>query len=357
MSTGITSGGTNYKIDNCYNAGTIAYTNGNMGGAITDETNITYTDCFALDDSITAKDKNVAALSADQLLSGEAAYLLDLSEDGRRMLWTQDTAAGYPVIGTPQYYPVTVTGTNGTVSIGGRTSGIYLGAGNTAQVKAVPDVYTENERYGPQYGYVLTGMTVNGSSCSLDSFEMPAGAAEVVVVFELQQTGYKHRPEKDDEDAETPVVPDEGTGEGTGSGEGGTGTGTGEDAGTGDGGGITENTGIGTTGQPSVQPVQNTAAQAVTDAGETEQTEPAEPVVAEPLETEPEEPEEEQSEAPEVPEQMEDDENLLEEKAEIEESAERNIWPVVLLIVIVAAVALAVLLLLLRKKKKNQTPV
>ena len=53
---------------------------------------------------------------------------------------------------------------------------------------------------------------------------------------------------------------------------------------------------------------------------------------------------------------MEDDENLLEEKAEIEESAERNIWPVVLLIVIVAAVALAVLLLLLRKKKKNQTP-
>ncbi|MGI6028899.1 MAG: InlB B-repeat-containing protein [Candidatus Heteroscillospira sp.] len=334
-------------VTNCYFYGSFV-----QGDAGTDlQPSGTFTNCYyafvgdAPAEGSKTSSQRATYVTEAQLASGEVAYLLDGGENTHSNVWTQSDA-GYPVHGTPSYYPISSTATgNGSLEITGGTG--YRGAGTTVEFTATPDSYT-NDKYGPQYAYVLTGVTVNGEKCEGSSFEMPEDGAQVAAVFELQQVGYNERPSSGD---------DSGDGDGTGDGTGGTGDGTGESTGDGDGTGTTEGGEQGETGEPTKQPDQESGSETVTDSGQNQQTEPTEPVIEEPLE--PEEPEEsvepEEQEKPETPDEPEkqEDENLLEEEAEIAETTQKNNWPVILLMAVIAAAALSFLFLLLRKKKKE----
>lgn len=335
-------------IDNSWFYGSINGNEGTKIGSIIGETVdvvvLNGYSCIRNDVKPTVDNYGAIQCAGADFTSGKVAWLLDTDKGSEKGIWTQDLVHGHPTLGRPTYYPATVSAQNGTLSIDGKTAEIYLGAGNPVSVTATPDEYTLNEKYGPQYGYVLTSLTVNGEACEDKTFTMPVGSAAIAAVFELKQIGYINQPSSGD-----------GDGHGTGNNNGGNGAGTGENGGGGQGGGDTESPGAGTTGGPSGQPTQNGTAHAVTSTVQTnEQSEPAEPVITQPLEAEPELTEEkEQAKTPETPEKPKEEDNLLEEEPEITGKSKRSVWPVVLLIVVLAGAAVSLLPSLLRKKKAD----
>ena len=182
--------------------------------------------------------------------SGEAAYWLDGGDETHQDIWTHDETVGYPVLGTPSYYPLMVESSeNGTISVDGANGLIYQGEGNTVELSAEPDEYTENEEYGPQYAYVLTSITILDADeteieCSLEdlAFTMPETGASVSAIFELQQVGFIEEPQE----PEKPHHGGGGNGNGSGDGEGdGIGSGDDDSGDAGEGGGTGTGTGIG----------------------------------------------------------------------------------------------------------------
>ena len=183
---------------------------------------------------------NLTYLPAADFQSGKAANLLDTDSGSRENVWTHSPEKGYPVLGEPTFYhlSMTVVGEGGSASIDGKTD-LYWGAGNEVTVDVTLNRY-ENTKYGPQYEYQVTSVTVNGEEAD-EYFDMPAEEAEAVVTIELVQTG--DIPEPEPEPAPDPK-PGDGGGTGTGSGSGigdgdgaGNGEGPGENPGEGEGAG------------------------------------------------------------------------------------------------------------------------
>lgn len=292
-----------------------------------------------------------------QLASGEVAYLLDGGEGIHSHTWTQGD--GYPVQGTPSYYPIKgMQAENGSISIDEQTDTLYRGEGSTIQVTVSPREY-KNERYGPQYAYQLTSLIVRDSQGNLisstanENFVMPDGSVELVeAIFTLEQIGEnikedpreeeekKPEPGNDDGDGTAPGTGDGGIGDGSGSGDGGEGE-----------GGVTDGGGAGDSGTPSGETAPDSR-QNVASPDAQSQTPPAEPIISE-LEAEPEEeqPEEEQPQTPQPPEQPEEEENILDESPEITEATQRNTWPVIALITVVAVSGIGYFISLLLKRR------
>ncbi len=203
---------------------------------------------------------NLTYLPADDFQRGRAAHLLDTDSGVRENIWTHSFEKGYPVLGQPTFYHLTTTvvGEGGSATVNGMTD-LYWGAGSAVAMDVTLDRY-ENTKYGPQFEYQVTSVTVNGEEAG-ERFTMPAGEAEAVVTIALVQTGDIPRPDPDPDPKPNPK-PGEGsgtgtgTGTGTGSGEGdgpgaGTGEGPGENPGAGEGTGGTDGEGTGKTDLPA----------------------------------------------------------------------------------------------------------
>lgn len=311
-----------------------------------------------------------AKAAAERFASGEIAYLLDGGDGARRNVWTQ--GSGHPVIGQPGVYKVIseVVGHSEAATITITPDSDYV-VGST---ELTVNVTVDDSDPDKTYVYTLVAADDAGSHDITGTGSLLMSSdTHIVARVQLSDEVYEEEPVQVPED--DPVTPGNGgkgdnpggnTGENPGEGKGdnpGGNTGdnpggsTGENTGSGENGNSTGNTGTGTTGTPSGEPRQDQT-QTVTDDGRNEPSEPAEPVIPEPTEPEPEpeKPEDNnQPETPETPETPQEDENRLEEDPEIQETAKRTVWPVVILIVAVAAAALLSLLLLLKKKGDKTT--
>lgn len=240
-------------------------------GAETVEDEVKYIDPF--------DGKGANGLAKSAFPSGEAAYWLDGGEGTHANFWTQGVKEGYPIYGKPSYYKITLTSEGpGEVTIGEVHDVAYQGNGHKVELTAIPEEYTENEPYGPQYAYVLKSIVVtdaNGKNIKIKDangneiipvvdddgneiirypqdliFDMPDSNVEVQAVFELVEVGVKQPPQEEEED---PILPEPGEGGGSGGSGGGSGTGgsgggsgSGRGSGTGDGSGKGKGEGKGT---------------------------------------------------------------------------------------------------------------
>lgn len=124
-------------------------------------------------------------LTAEDFESGKAAYLIDGGDEAHENAWTQDFSKGYPVLGKPSMYMITIDSNGpGYIEINGLKDTAYWGNGQTVSIKSFPDKSTETEEYE------LDEILVSDSKgkqieCSTDKlkFTMPKENATVKAKF------------------------------------------------------------------------------------------------------------------------------------------------------------------------------